>query len=198
MAAIAEPRIASERTSTRRRSNRSLTAPPTSRSNTCGTIHATPTSASAVGTFEIAYTCQAIATTYSPSPRNDTVIPAPEQRKVADPQRSEDLHAAQLDCGDGHLASRVSQVAAPASQLALRTRARRARASPRARRRRRSGHRSRRARDEPRSRRTPRDAAAPLLSASTISSGSPNPGPDLPFTSQNTSAFPRRTTRSSS
>ena len=62
IAAVAEPGMASDTMSARRRSKRSLTAPPTSRSKTCGTIQATPTSASAVGTFEIAYTCHAIAT----------------------------------------------------------------------------------------------------------------------------------------
>ena len=37
-----------------------------------------------------------------------------------------------------------------------------------------------------------------IFSASTISSGSPKPVPDFPFTSQKTSVLPRRTTRSSS
>ena len=50
---IASMRTVSAAMSTLRRSKRSLTAPLTSRSTTCGTVCATPISASAVGTFEI-------------------------------------------------------------------------------------------------------------------------------------------------
>ena len=52
-AAMAVPRIASETMSTSRRSNRSLTTPPSRSSSTCGAIQATPTSANAVGALEI-------------------------------------------------------------------------------------------------------------------------------------------------
>ena len=62
IAAIAAPLIPSESISTSRRSKRSLIAPPSSKSSTCGSIQATPTTASAVGALESVYTCQAIAT----------------------------------------------------------------------------------------------------------------------------------------
>ena len=51
-AATLTARSASAAIITRRRSNRSLTTPPTSRKTICGSVIATPTIESAVGTFE--------------------------------------------------------------------------------------------------------------------------------------------------
>jgi hypothetical protein len=62
MMRMGAPRKTSARIITRRRSNRSLITPLTSRKSTCGKVQATPTTESAVGAFESSYTCHAIAT----------------------------------------------------------------------------------------------------------------------------------------
>src|SRR5262245_18764326 len=79
--ATAIMRMRSAATSTLRRSNRSLTAPPTSSSSTCGSVCAMPMSASAAGTFESSYACHAMAIIVMPSPRSETVSPAHSSRK---------------------------------------------------------------------------------------------------------------------
>ena len=71
---MASARRASPMIISRRRSKRSPSTPPTSRNSTIGSVHATPTIESAVGTFDSSYTCHAIATTEIPSPNSDTVV----------------------------------------------------------------------------------------------------------------------------
>ena len=77
----ATARVASAPSSTRRRSKRSLATPPTSSRTIVGTVIAMPTIASAVGVFDSAYTCQAIATRNAPSPSSETDIPVQSRRK---------------------------------------------------------------------------------------------------------------------
>ena len=71
----AAPRTTSAASSTRRRSKRSVTTPPISSSTIVGTVIAIPTIESAVGAFESAYTCHAIATRNTPSPISEPVCP---------------------------------------------------------------------------------------------------------------------------
>ena len=65
---------------TRRRSKRSLTAPPISRHAIVGIVIAIPTVASAVGASDSVYTCHASATRNTPSPSSDTDMPPASSR----------------------------------------------------------------------------------------------------------------------
>ena len=79
--AIASPRPASASSITRRRSNRSLTAPPTSRHAIVGSDIAMPTIDSAAGAFQSEYAVHAVATRKTPSPTSETLMPAQSRRK---------------------------------------------------------------------------------------------------------------------
>ena len=63
IAVMVPRRIRSPAIISRRRSNRSESAPLASINTTWGALHASPTMASALGLFEISSTCSAIATT---------------------------------------------------------------------------------------------------------------------------------------
>jgi len=78
---IATARTASAASITARRLMRSLTTPPGSRQTMVGTVIAIPTTDSAAGAFQTAYTCQASATRKIPSPTSETVMPAHRSRK---------------------------------------------------------------------------------------------------------------------
>src|SRR5436190_4457156 len=80
ISARATPRAASAATRIERRSSRSLATPPTSRNTIVGTVIAMPTTDSAVGASDSAYTCHASATRKAPSPSNDTQV-APHSRR---------------------------------------------------------------------------------------------------------------------
>ena len=87
MASSAQPRTTSAISMTRRRSKRSLTKPPNSSSRICGTDIAIIVRPSAVGRFDSSNTCQAIATSVTPSPISDTVMPAHRRRKPRSRER---------------------------------------------------------------------------------------------------------------
>src|SRR5689334_1413087 len=78
------PRLRSAYSRMRRRSNRSLIAPPKRRHAIVGTVIAIPTIESAAGVFQSEYAVHAIATRKTPSPTSDTVMPAQSRRKSRD------------------------------------------------------------------------------------------------------------------
>ncbi len=77
----ATPRTVSAAISTCLRSNLSVTTPPASSRTIVGMVIAIPTIESAVGAFEMAYTCQAIATRKMPSPISEPVWPPQSSAK---------------------------------------------------------------------------------------------------------------------
>src|SRR4029079_5100510 len=81
MSPTASPRPTSAAIRIERRSSRSLATPPTSRNRMVGTVIAMPTTDSAVGASESAYTCQASATRNAPSPSNEMHIALHSRQK---------------------------------------------------------------------------------------------------------------------
>src|SRR5579862_3479305 len=75
------PRPMSEYRRIRRRSPRSLIAPPNSSQTIVGTVIAIPTTESAAGVFHNEYAVHAIATRRIPSPTSEMLIPAHSNRK---------------------------------------------------------------------------------------------------------------------